>query len=60
MIDKTSKFAYNKEPNTSDIPKEIREWYSKIGSKKSKVKAKAARINGKQGGRPRKVKQFEN
>jgi hypothetical protein len=38
-------------------PKLISELMSYLGKQKSKAKARASRINGRKGGRPRKVKQ---
>jgi hypothetical protein len=54
-VENKLKIISNKEPNISDISKEVKEWYKKLGSIKSKAKAKAARINGKKGGRPKKI-----
>jgi hypothetical protein len=54
MKQKPLNFSLSKEPNTSDIPQEVKDWYKKIGSKKSKAKTEAARENGKLGGRPKK------
>jgi hypothetical protein len=47
-------FREEREPNSSVIPEEVRLWYKNIGSKKSKAKSEAARINGRKGGRPKK------